>query len=245
MLVSALSTSIPVSLAQDLVDSFLQIRQDVATSTLGRSAPGKFVESVVQTLQVLTVGKHDAKPNVDEFLRTIESSGSGLDDGLRLCAARICRAMYSLRSKRNIVHKGAVDPNTYDLQFLLAGAQWTVAELLRSSAGISMEEAGRLVKGITSPVGGIIEDFGGKRLVHGAHTIRKEALVLLQSYYPQMVFPNQISHDLDRRSASAIRNELRAMWRAKLVQGDRLEGYQLTKAGLAAAIEIIQVELNA
>ena len=46
-LVAALELRIPRGLAVDLVDSFLTIRRDVASATLGRTAPGKFVEGQV------------------------------------------------------------------------------------------------------------------------------------------------------------------------------------------------------
>jgi hypothetical protein len=81
-LTSALSSTLPPPLAEALVSDFLTIRQDVASGTLGRSAPGKFVESVAQALQYLHSGTYDPKPNVDQFLRSIQSASSSLDDGL-------------------------------------------------------------------------------------------------------------------------------------------------------------------
>lgn len=62
-----LGTRLPASLAADLVSQFLQIRQDVASHTLGRAAPGKFVEALVQSLQHLERGSHDKQPNVDDW----------------------------------------------------------------------------------------------------------------------------------------------------------------------------------
>ena len=138
ILVQALSSGIDEVLARDLVDNFLAMRQDVATNTLGRAAPGKFVETVVQVLQNLETGRYQAKPRVDDYLRKIESTTSSVDDGLRICASRIARAMYTLRNKRNIAHKGDVDPNKYDLGFLYSAAQWIMAELIRNVSGLPM-----------------------------------------------------------------------------------------------------------
>ena len=121
-LITALSKSIPQKLADDLVHDFLQLRQDVATATLGRSSGGKIVETFVQILQHLETGTYDAKPDVDGHLRGLDSR-TKLDDGLRICGGRIARALYAIRNKRNVVHKGSVDPNTYDLRMLLHGAE--------------------------------------------------------------------------------------------------------------------------
>ena len=112
---------LPQALADDLADHFVEIRRDVAPSTLGRASPGKFVESVVQSHQAFERnGSYDAQPNVDLYLRGLESRQSSLPDGLRICASKLARAMYALRSKRTIVHKADVDPSGYDLHLLYA-----------------------------------------------------------------------------------------------------------------------------
>jgi hypothetical protein len=85
--------------------------------------------------------------------------------------------MYSLRSKRSIVHKGSLDPNRYDLRLLFAGAQWVMAELISSVNGVSMDEAGRLVEQVQVPVDGMVEVLHGKRVVHGVMTMREEILL--------------------------------------------------------------------
>src|SRR5437870_1575516 len=134
---TALETTLPPQLAADLVAEFLEIRRDVATGTLGRASPGKFVETIVQALQALeNGGRYDKQPQVDSYLRGIESRSSTLPDGLRICASRLARAMYALRSKRNIVHKTEIDPAVYDLRLLYAGAQWLLAELLALASGV-------------------------------------------------------------------------------------------------------------
>ena len=118
VLIAALSQKLPQKLAEDLVNEFVEVRQDVATRTLGRSPSGKFVETIVQILQHLETNTYEEHPNIEQYLKNVESRPSTLDDGLRICGARIARGMYALRSKRNILHKGNVDPNTYDLRFL-------------------------------------------------------------------------------------------------------------------------------
>ena len=243
-LVAALELRIPRGLAVDLVDSFLTIRRDVASATLGRTAPGKFVETVVQILQHLATGNHDTRPNVDAFLRDADNKAHGVDDGLRVCAARVGRSMYSLRNKRSIAHKGEVDPNTYDLSFLLAGAQWILAELLRQMNGISMVEAGRLVDQVQAPVGGMVEDFGKRRLVHGDLTMREEVVVLLHSHYPDTVAVADIVGSLDRRSPGGVRNKLRQLWSEKLLKGTAKTGYRLTRRGLEEAVLTINSHLD-
>jgi hypothetical protein len=240
-LIKALATAIPEKLATELVDDFLEIRGDVATHTLGRGGPGRFVESLVQVLQHLEMGSYDSPPPVERYLNGLESRPSILGDGFRICASRIGRAMYSLRSKRSIVHKGSVDPNQYDLRFLYAGAQWVMAELIATVTGVTMDEAGRLVEQVQVPVTGLVEVRHGKRVVHGVLTIREEILALLLSYYPDPVPTREIVASLERRSAGTVRNTLGQMWKGKVLHRIDGSGYVLTDRGLREAHEISSI----
>lgn len=238
-LIDSLSKSVPRELATELVSAYMQIREDTASLTLGRSAPGKLVESLVQTLQYLVNGTYDAAPAVDAFLRNAENAAQGIDDGLRICATRIARAMYALRSKRNIVHKGEIDPNDYDLRFLHAAAQWILAELIRHIDGLSMDEAGRLIDEIEAPIGPLVEEIDGKRVVLKSATIRDELLVLFRSAYPERTSLNRMVSQLDRRKSGSVRNAIRELWKTKLIEGDS-EAYVLTQKGLREADAVIR-----
>lgn len=238
-LVAALAISIPQQLATDLVDDFLQLRQDVATATLGRSSGGKIVETAVQILQQLETGKYDQHPNIDKYLRDVEASTT-LDEGLRICAARLARSMYAIRNKRNVLHKGSVDPNAYDQRLVLHGAEWLIAELLRLTQGLTMQEAGELIEMVFAPVGALVEDFGTRRLVLPKLNIEGELLVLLHSHYPAYVPVADILSSLNRRNPGSVKNSLHDLWTEKSIDGDTNLGYRLTQLGFNAALGIIR-----
>ena len=238
-LFQALSKYIDPKLTRDLVDEFVAIRQDYATKTLGRGSPGKFVETIVQVLQFLASGSYAAAPSVDLYLdqKVLQTS---LPDDLKISTARIARSIYTLRNKRNISHKGAVDPNTYDLAFIHQGAAWIMAELLRNATGIRMEEAGQLIELVQAPVGTLVEEIGGTRIVHADTTIEGELLILLHSHYPAHVMLPDVYKALANRSGGAIRNKVSHMKNEKKVFGDATMGYRLTSAGHRAAVEEIK-----
>ena len=144
-----------------------------------------------------------------------------------------------LRNKRNIAHKGDVDPNTYDLAFLVSSAQWVMAELLRHCKGISMEEAGRLVAMVQTPPLTLVEEHGSRKLVLAELTVKDEILVILHSMHPEIVGLNRILESMDRRKPSSVRNAVRELWKEKLVQGDAKAGYKLTGTGYARAVAVI------
>ena len=230
-------------LALDISRHFVQIRQDYATKTLGRSSPGKFVETFVQCLQQIAHNRFDAQPNIDAYLNAQAENESALPDGLRLSAARIARAMYTLRNKRNIMHIGTVDTNSYDLAFLYQSAAWITAELVRNATNVTMEEAGAIIDLIQTPVGSLIEEIDGVRLVHADVSVRAELLILMHSHYPEMVSASKINSSLSIRNTPSIRNRLNELKKKKLVYGNPSQGYRLTATGhTAAAEEIISLQ---
>ncbi len=235
-LVGALTPMVGAPLATDLVRDFIKLRQDHATRTLERAASGKFVETVVQCLQQIAEGKHDAKPGVEAYLRDVEND-IRLPEGLRLCVPRIARAVYTFRNKRNIAHKAdAVDPNLIDLAFTHHASSWIMSELLRTAGSLSMDEAGKLIELVQAPVGTLVEEIQGTRIVLADVPIRTEVLILLHGWYPVGVGRAEILKSLSRRSRGAVSNELRAMVRAKLLHGGPDEGYMLTQNGYRGAV---------
>jgi hypothetical protein len=238
-LAALLSTRLPRQIAEALVDEFVQVRIDVVTGTLGRSSAGKFVETFVKALQHLDTGLPEKRPDIDGYLRKLDSSGANLDDGLKICASRIARSAYTLRNKRSIAHAGEVDPNGYDLAYLLHAIQWVLAEGVRVIAGSSMKEAGDLVAAISAPVGGLVDDLGGRRVVLGKLSAQQEVLVLLHHQHPEVVPVEDIKTAMKRRDESTVRKTIRNLWKDKEIEGDVGSGYQLTSSGFRRATKIV------
>jgi hypothetical protein len=237
-LVSALSTMLPPKLAEELVEEFVTLRHDFSTKTFGRAAPGKFVETIVQCFQHLARGSHDSKPNVDDYLNVRLENEKNLPEDLRVCAGRIARSIYTLRNKRNIAHKGEVDPNNYDLAFLHQSASWLLAEFLRHATHITMAEAGALIAQIQAPIDELVEDIEGVRLVHAKVSIEDEIKILLQSNYPEKVLLTSIKASLVGRNAGTLGNKLRELVNKKEIFGDPKTGYRLTLPGFKKAMEL-------
>lgn len=233
-LIAALEHLTGTELARELVNEFLKIRHDYATKTFERVSAGKFVESFVQCLQQISTGTYELRPNVDSYLSR-EVENSRLADGLRICGSRIARAMYTLRNKRSIAHKGEVDPNTFDLAFLHQGAAWIMAELIRNASGVSMQEAGSLVQLVQTPITHIVEEIDGTRLVHVDASLRVKILILLHSCHPEYVEAEDIQIAVGNASVSSIRSRISELRSKRLVFGNARTGYRLTSPGYILA----------
>lgn len=236
---AALATYIGPDLSPEMVDEFLKIRRDYATKTLERAGLGKLVETFVQCLQYLATGTFDPKPTIDAYLDKHAEQQANLPEGLRIVGARVARSIYTLRNKRNILHKNPIDPSLADLAFAHEGAAWIMAELLRNSSAVSMDEARRLIDMIEAPVRHFVEEIDGTRLVHGNLTVSEEILVLLHSFDPVAVPKAKIDASLSRRSFKSVANRLSELDRGKLIQKTS-GGFRLTIPGHSAAVDAIK-----
>ena len=235
----AIASLVGKALARDIAADFLKLRRDVATGTLERASAGKFVESFVQCLQEMSSGQHSGAPSVDYYLKNRVENDTALPDGLRLCGSRVARSIYTMRNKRNIAHKGEIDPNRIDLEFTHHGAAWIMAELIRCANGITMEEAGALIKLVNVPVGTLVEEIDGVRMVHAKVSMRLEILLLLHSQHPDPVTSTQLVEWVGK-SAATIRSRLSELRKERFIVGNGNKGFKLTSPGYTTAVGEIQ-----
>ena len=181
-------------------------------------------------------GTHDSKPNVDSYLSKKAENELSLPEGLRIYATRIARSIYTFRNKRNITHKNPVDPNTFDLALAHQSAAWIMAELLRNASALPMREAGRLIELIQAPVGIIVEEIDDIRLVHTKTSVKGEILILLHSYFPEYVLVPNILTSLSARNPGSVKSRIRKLYTEKLLYGNGIAAYRLTKVGYEAAV---------
>lgn len=236
---SAIKSLVGQTLAHEIAADFLKLRCDVATGTLERASAGKFVESFVQCLQTMSSGKRFGAPSVDDYLRNRVENDTTLPDGLRLCGSRVARSIYTMRNKRNIAHKGEIDPNRIDLEFTYHGAAWIMAELVRCATGITMEEAGALIELVRAPAGTLVEEIDGVRMVHARVSLRLEMLLLLHSQHPTPATLAQLV-GWTGKSAAGIRSRLSELRKQRLIVGDGKKGFKLTSPGYITASAEIQ-----
>jgi hypothetical protein len=102
-----------------------------------------------------------------------------------------------------------------------------------------MQEAGAIIDLIQAPVGVLVEEINGTRLIHADVPIRIELFILLHSHYPDPVPPDQIMKSMETRSASAIRGRIAELRKEKLIYGDPKAGYRLTQPGHRTAAKLI------
>jgi hypothetical protein len=233
------SKSFPHILATDLVKEFVELRKDLQTLTLNRASAGKFIETTVQILEHLETGSYSVQPSVDSYLKNLESRATSLNDDLKITLSRIGRATYTLRNKRNILHKGQVDTNIYDLKFIYSCAQWILTEFIRQFITNDIHKAGEIVEFIQLPVNSLIESIDDRKIIHANLSVKEEMLLVLYSFYPQRLTELEINKSLDRRAKISIYKGLKSLWQEKLVHTNE-KLHILTQTGFLEAQEIMK-----
>lgn len=234
-----LSKSIPPVLAIDLVKEFMELRKDLQTLTLSRASAGKFIETTVQILEFIETGNYSTVPSVDAYLKNLESRSTSLNDDLKITLSRIARATYTLRNKRNILHKGLVDANVYDLKYINSCAQWILTELVRQYITNDIHKAGEIIEFIQLPVSTVIESIDGRKIIHANLSVKEEILIVLYSIYPERISERKLNVSLDRRAKNSVYKALRSLWDDKRVH-ENAKLYTLTQAGFLQAQEILK-----
>lgn len=226
-------------LAADLVSEFLELKKDYQTQTLSRASAGKFVETIVQLLEFVETGKYSTQPSVDSFLKNLESRQTNLTDDLKICLSRIARATYTLRNKRNILHKGVVDANVYDLKYIFASVQWMLTEIVKEYITSDIHLAGRIIDFIQVPVTLIHEKINNRSIVFASCTVVDELALVLYYEYPAYVNLGFIQSSMDRRAKSSISNAIKKLWEQKLLHKDS-NGMILTQNGFLYAEKVLK-----
>jgi len=96
----------------------------------------------------------------------------------------------------------------------------------------------KLVEFIQVPLSSLVEDFGDKRLVLREGRAEEELIILLFHYYPMPVSVPQLHQDMDRHASSTVSNVITALYKRRLIEGNKNTGYKLTALGYQRAVEL-------
>lgn len=238
------SLGIPSDLAEDLLDSFQNLGRELRRGTLEKATAGKFVETVVQALQCIDPieSGYDKHVDVEKSLRDIYESRTlpGIDDSSRLGIVRSARTIYTMRSKRGMVHKGETDPNKMDLKLCYHSAQWILSEFVVQAKNIPPDDAHKMIEQLQRDVTPVLQHIHGRPLVLEDMTVREELLTVLYDAHPTVVDRSYLSDALDRRAESSISQRITELREERLLDGDAEKGYVLTATGIDEAEEVVE-----
>jgi hypothetical protein len=148
-------------------------------------------------------------------------------ESVRFHIPKILNSLYTIRNKRGVGHVGGdVDPNHMDATFVVASADWVMAELVRLLHGVTTDEAQNIVEGlITKKLPVVWEIDGRRRVLDPRMSFTDKALLLLYHEHPKPLSERQLIEWTEHSNAGVFRRDiLRRCHKLKWIEYDEGNG---------------------
>lgn len=182
--------ALPASLRSELLAEFNKIVRDFREE---RWEPaelngGKLCEIVYTILRGHVDGQFPSRSKKPKnFKQACEDLGqlqkSSFPQSVRITVPRVLVSVYEIRNNRGVGHVGGdVDPNHMDAVFVLGGAKWVLAELVRIFHDVDVATAAQVVDALTERTLPIVYPVEGrKRVLDPSLSMANKTLLLLYS----------------------------------------------------------------
>lgn len=179
----------PQELVDSLLDSYKELVENFNLAKLRPSEVegGRFCEAIIRMLQYKTTGTYTpiGTPigNLDtEISRLANLPKADFDETIRLHIPRTVRVIYDIRSKRDSVHLGNIDPNLMDATLILNCCKWVLAELFRMELQIPVNEAQKTINYLIEKKIPIVQDFDGFLVTLNPRLSARDRILVLLYY---------------------------------------------------------------
>lgn len=184
-----LNRSYPQELVDALFDSYKDLVENFNLSKLRPSEVegGRFCEAAIRMLQYKTTGAYTPIgtriANLDVEISTLANlPKADFSESIRLHIPRTIRVIYDIRSKRDSVHLGNIDPNLMDATLILNCCKWVLAELFRIELQMPVNEAQKTIDYLIEKKIPIIQDFDGFLVTLNPRLSARDRILVLLYY---------------------------------------------------------------
>jgi hypothetical protein len=149
---------------------------------------------------------------------------------LTLAIPRVARSVYTLRSKKDVVHVKTVDPDSIDAYYCVAACDWMLSEIALLLLELNEEEVYNILKSALEKKIPIIEKFenGTAMILRKDFSISDQILLFLYNEYPERLPIKYLKNNVKTRNVYTYLNSLE---REKLIHRSK-DGVKLTQLGI-------------
>ncbi len=247
MNLSVLSATLPPDLVNLLVAEYQRLHEKYYLGQWAASElnGGRLGEIVLRILEYKNTGQFTAigiLPDRERIINSIRQNTS-LPTEMRHTIPRITAVLIDIRNSRNVAHVGLIAVNAMDASFVISMANWILAELVRTEAHISPEEAEQEVLKLIERKVPVIEEIGNRlRILNPNLSVRHRILICAYQKYPTPITEEDLwnwTEDTNRSRFRAYLSELHSDGEL-----DYHDGFiRLTKKGLKFVEEKIDFHL--
>jgi len=178
---------------QELVNALFASYKDLIENfNRGKLRPsevegGRFCEAIIRMLQYKTTRTYipigTPIGNLDtEINRLANLPKADFNESIRLHIPRTIRVIYDIRSKRDSVHLGNIDPNLMDATLVLNCCKWILAELFRMELQMPVNEAQKTINYLIEKKIPIVQDFNGFLVTLNPRLSARDRILVLLYY---------------------------------------------------------------
>lgn len=148
---------------------------------------GKFSEAILALIENKISGKNVNldKVNFDELYKKIVNypKSDAKDEVLTLAMPRVARSVYTLRSKKDVVHIKTVDPDFIDSVYCVTACDWMLSELAFLLLKANEKEVYEMVNSVLKKKIPLIEEFEDGTIVILKTNLSRSDEILLALYH--------------------------------------------------------------
>lgn len=161
--------NIPDTLSNKLLGEYLQIKKHFSMHDWGPGQlnGGRFAEVVLRIFQsllgeqVTAFGTDIPGPKKTTILNAVQNHPH-IDEHIRQKVVSLVRLLLDFRNNRDSAHLGGFDASAMDTIFVMTVATWISCEFLRAYGGYPMDQAQRMVDGLSVKEYPVLMEFEGE-----------------------------------------------------------------------------------
>jgi hypothetical protein len=207
---------------------------------------GRFAEVVLRIVELKDISTYTAIGKQINRLKIVQSAekNTALVDSFRFHIPRLAGLILDFRNNRNVGHLGTIDVNEMDSAFVLSGANWLVAELIRLETQMNPADAQAEIKRIIERKVPVVEEVGGRlKCLDPRLDAKQKSMVFCYQKYPEEISLDNLVDWTEYSNKGVLRKQM-----LDLNKDGRLDfrndKARLTKRGLLWVEKNIKFELE-
>ncbi|RJR29243.1 hypothetical protein C4564_02800 [Candidatus Microgenomates bacterium] len=248
--VGTLLSSLPSELVDNLVEEFGELHKNYFLGRWDASQlnGGRFGEACLRILEYKNSGGYTPIGTTLPRRQVVTqiAQNMAIEDSLRLYIPSLVETIMDFRNNRNVAHLSQIMVNEMDATLVIQAANWVMAELIRTGAQISPDDARDEIKKIIERKVPLLEEIGGRlKVLDPKLSTKQKILVISYQKYPRPISES----DLLDWTEYSIHNSGRFRKSLKELNSDALIDYRneqvvLTNRGLRYVEKNINFELE-
>jgi hypothetical protein len=231
--------AIPPTLSEKLIEEYIEIKKRFSMNDWGpgQLKGGRFAEAILRILQhllgetITPFGSDIPSTLKTRILNSVQSHAT-IDDHVRQKIVPLARLLLDFRNNRDAAHLGGFDANSMDTLFVMTSATWILSELVRVYGGYQMNDAQKIVDGLSIRDYPVIMERGGELFITRHNLTAKQEVLVLLTKNPNADYAFLFSKTRDRNN-TRFRRTLGEMVSSKFI-GEKNGEYFLMPRGAAA-----------